>query len=507
MTTAIIAEERSAPSALPLWARPEVVPALIGGYFLVYLLIVSTLHSTLGVDNAIENYNAQSWALSYSPRNPPLYDWLLILIQQVTGSGALGLSILNYGSLCACVMVIWQIARKTISDARLAAITAYSYLLLWDIGHEAHRIITHSNLMIVAIAACVLTVLKLSEQRTAGRYLWLGVWIALGLLAKFGFAAFLAILLTGVLAVPRYRGILADRRFATTAAMASLPAIFLVAVTFVAQHEIVASARVLTTGVDSSLLERTLNLLRSLFGYMIPLLPIALAIFFWRRPREKRPQSAEQRDFTRLLAIMVAVGIAVGVAWALVIGSTQLRPRYFHALILMFPVLIFLWCDCFVWPERRLRIFMRIVAAVTGLLLVEQVAPLLAPSELLCGSCRLSIPYDRLGQDLEARFGPEPTLVGLDPARAGQLRAAVPGARVVTLWSAPYRPPFRATKDCLLVALDDDGSQKAALAGEAGVAVDAVETLDVPWFQPLMSGQRHSRFDIVALAPSSDLCR
>jgi hypothetical protein len=481
---------------------------LIGGYFLVYLLIVSTLHSTLGVDNAIENYNAQSWALSYSPRNPPLYDWLLILIQQVMGPGALGLSILNYGSLFACIMVIWQIARKTISDARLAAITAYSYLLLWDIGHEAHRIITHSNLMIVAIAACVLTVLKLSEQRTAGRYLWLGVWIALGLLAKFGFATFLAILLVGMFAIPRYRTILADWRFAATAVMALVPAIFLAAVTFVAQHEIVASAHsVLTTGLDSSLLERTLNLLRSLFGYMIPLLPIALAIFFWRRPQERRPQLADQRDFSRLLAIMVGAGIAMGIVWALVIGSTQLRPRYFHALILMFPVLIFLWCDRIVWPVQRLRTFVHTIAVVTGLILVEQVTPLLVPSELFCGSCRLSIPYDRLGDELEARFGLEPTLVGLDPARAGQLRAAVPGARVVTLWSAAYRPPHRETKDCVLLALDDDGSQKAALAGEAGVAVDAVETLDVPWFQPLMSRQRYSRFDVVALAPTSELCR
>lgn len=500
-------EPGSRTADVPFWATPAAVHGIAGGYFLFHLLLVVNLHSALGIDNAIENYNAQSWALSYSPRNPPLYDWLLILIQQVTGPGALSLSILNYGSLFACVMVIYRIARAMISDPRLQAITAYGYSMLWDIGHEAHRIITHSNLMIVAIAACVLTTLRLAEQRTLARYIWLGFWIALGFMAKFGFAAFLAILLVGMLCVPRYRGILTDGRIAGTIGLALLPGVFLAAVALATDHEIVVSSQnVIIAGVGSSFLERFLNLLRSLFGYVIPLLPVAL-VLFWRRPAERRQQAPQQKDFTRLLTVMVATGIAMATVWALVIGSTQLRPRYFHALMLMFPVLIFLWCDRFVWPQRRLLIFLRTVLVVAGIIAIEQIGPLLAPTEALCGQCRLSTPYAQLGRELEARFGAQPTLIGLDPARAGQLRAAMPQARVVTLWPAPYRPPGRGTKDCVLVALDDDGSLKGDLAAQAGLAMEAMETLEVPWFQPLSSAGRMSRFDVVALAPASDLCR
>jgi hypothetical protein len=492
-------------ATLPFWATSAAVHAIAAAYFSVYLLIAVTLHSTLGVDNAIENYNAQSLALSYSARNPPLYDWILYFIQLVTGPGRLGFAILNYGSILACVLVLYQVARRAILDPRLQALSVYAYALLWDIGHESHRILTHSNLMIVAVAATVLTLAKLADERTLGRYLWLGFWIAFGLLAKLGFAAFMAALLVAVLVVPRFRAILFDWRVLATAAVALVPVGIFVAAAMLLQHSIVAeSGTVLASGSRSGFLARLGGLARALLGYVVPLLPIAVAIFY-RPSAEGSEDSTERRDLRWLIGVVLATGIAFALFWALVLGSTQLRPRYFHALLLLFPVGLFALLDRRAWPMRPLNTFLGVALFVTVGIMIEQTLPRLMPSDFLCDSCRLSIPYDSLGREVEKRFGGAPTLVALNVAYAGRLRAAVPDARVVTLSKTSYRPPARGTKPCVLVWLDESAAL-ATVAAAADVAADTIETVEIPWFQPLLGEPRLSRFNLAVLPQSSALC-
>lgn len=502
-----IDEAPAASSAtLPFWAQPIGVPLITGAYFLIHAVIATTLHAALGVDNAIENYNAQSLALSYSAQNPPLYVWILSGIQQVTGPGPAGFAILNYGSLFAAVIALHRVARRAIADPRLQALSAYSYCLLWEIGHESHRMLTHSNVMIVAIAATVLTLLRLAERGSLGRYLALGFWIASGLLSKYAFGAFLAALLVATLAVPRYRRGILDWRIMATVAVAALSIAFLHYASVVSGHSTLGKfVEMLAPPAKAGFIAQVGALLRSCFGYVSPLLPIAAVIFF-RRPALRAESSEEQRDLRTLLHILIGVGLGFAVFWALVLGSAQLRPRYFHALLLLLPVLLFARIDCYRWPARTLRAFLSVTAVVSCAIVVEQMLPRFAPSESLFGACRLSIPYDALGRELEARFGKTPTLVGIDPARAGQLRAAVPGARAISLSPARYRPPWRNATPCVLVWLDEGaGFQPITIAH--GIDPATVETIEIPWFQPLLSRQRVSRFYLSVLPESSEQCR
>lgn len=496
----------TSPAALPFWATPVGVQVIAGAYFLIHAVIAMTLHATLGVDNAIENYNAQSLAASYSPQNPPLYAWILHGIQQVAGPGAASFAILNYGSLFVCLLLLHRVAQRTIVDPRLQALSVYAYCLLWDIGHESHRILTHSNLMIVAIAATVLTLLRLAECGSFGRYLVLGFWIAFGVLSKFGFAAFLAALFVAALIVPRYRAVIRDRRIIGTAAVAALSLAFLLWTSAASGQAIPgAIVEMLAPAAKSGFAPRVGALLRSFFGYVLPLLPIAVAIFF-RHPAERNEPPQEQRDLRVLLTILICAGVGFAVFWAIVLGATPLRPRYFHALLLLFPILLFARIDRYRWPARRLRVFLFVAAIVSVGIVIEQLLPRFAPAETIFGACRLSIPYDSLGRELEARFGKTPTLVGIDAARAGQLRAAVHGARVVTLAPARYRPRPRIATPCVLIWLDE-GAGFAPVATANGIDLATVEAIEVPWFQPLMSRQRISRFYLSVLPDTSALCR
>ena len=491
---------RANPAAnVPFYATSAGVYLIVVSYFVVQAVIAVALHSALGVDDTIENYHAQSLNFSYSAVNPPLYDWLLYGVQKVTGPKQLSFAILNYGALCVCLILLYRVARRAIVDPRLQALSIFSYSLVWEIGHESHRILTHSNLMVVAIAATVLTLLQLAERATLVRYLLFGFCIAFGLLAKLGFIAFLGALLIAALFVPRIRKVIVDWRFAATATVLALA---------IALFQWAASISVYSIPPSSPRMGMVLRigaLLRSFFGYVFPLLPIAVVIFF-HPPTEREELTDERRVLRRFLIILISAGMGIAMVTPIVSGTLVLRPRYFHALLLLFPIVLFVFLDRYRWPARSLRIFLGVAAAVVFGIMIEQVLPRLAPSEWAFGSCRLGIPYDSLGRALEARFGKTPTLVGVDENRAGQLRAAVPGARTVALPPVRYRPPPRPTAPCVLVWIDE-GAGPANVAQAIGVSLDAVKTLEIPWFQPLMRGQRISRFYVSVLPDSSEICR
>ena len=497
------------PAATPFWATPRGVHLIAGLYFLIFALIATTLHSALGVDDALENYNAQSWAISYSPRNPPLYDWLLLILQKLLGTGAAGFAALNYGALFATAMVFYRVAQRVISDPRLQALSIYAFSLLWDIGHESHRILTHSNLMILAIAATVLIMLMLAEKRTLGRYAALGVVAALGMLSKFGFVAFAATAFAAALCVPAYRRVVLDPRIVVSIGVAGAPLIvFYLAALGV--HESIAGAatRYLSPDESASLFGRLSVLARAYLGYVLPLALFAALVFFVRPRRAAEPAAEEQADFRRFAGWQIVFGSLVAVAWVMVLGSTQVRPRYFHALLLLFPIFLFATVQTIAWTQRQARVFLGIAAATALLIMAEQTIARLAPSETLCGTCRISIPYDRLGDAIVARVGEAPVIVAPDPIIAGQMRAAVPGARVVSLEPAPYRPPPRPAGACLMVWSPEDGDVEGRIAPGDTLDEETLEVVTVAWFQPLLSDPpRRTSWTMLRLAPDSEPCR
>lgn len=80
----------------------------------------------MNADDAIESYMVQSLELSYVPRNPPFFDWLLWGLQQIVGTGLLSFALLRYALLAGCALLVWRIARQVIADPRLQALAVYS---------------------------------------------------------------------------------------------------------------------------------------------------------------------------------------------------------------------------------------------------------------------------------------------------------------------------------------------------------------------------------------------
>jgi hypothetical protein len=109
-----------------------------------------------------------------------------------------------------------------------------------------------------------------------------------------------------------------------------------------------------------------------------------------------------------------------------------------------------------------------------------------------------------LGDELAARYGPTPTLVGHDIFEGGQLRAALPTARVTTLVPKPYSPPAREAGHCVLVWQPDDDI--APDLARNGLALQESDTVSLKWWAPLLDNARSTTFNLQELPPSSPPC-
>lgn len=498
-------DDASAGTALPFWARPGNVIVIIGLWCLLHAIIGAFLESAINVDDAVESYLVQSLELSYVPRNPPFFDWLLYGLQQIVGTGRLSFAILRYALLFACALLVYRVARRVILDPRLQAAAVYSLSALWVVGYHSHRILTHSNVMIVGIAGAMLTLIAIVRQPSARLYAGFGAWIAVGLLGKFGFVAFLGVLVVSCLVEPAYRRALLDRRIFITALVAAGPLIvYGLALHFLHQDVVAATAQTIGAthfGWDDVVQSYVV----ALAGYALPFIALAGLVFLpWNRGEGACvAQDAGRDGARRVLRNLVVIGLVATLVAVVAVGTTNLRDRYFHVFLLLLPVYVFAELERMGGWRARVPAYLGLLLAVAAGVLAVRVAIPLWPDPRLCGRCVAAEPLHRLTPTVMQALGPAPTLVADDRTSAGRLRAAMPDARVVIVNEPQYRPPPRPSTGCARITGIVNGLPFRLLppAGR-----DTIE-MSVTWSSPLMNPHRRSDWQFTPLPPDDPLCR
>jgi len=488
----------------PFWARRNGVYFYCAVWHVAFALVAIFMRSALGYDDALEAYNVQSLEWSYTPRNPSLYDWILYGLDRLTGSTAYSAPLLNYASMLACALLLYELARRVIDDRRLQVLSAYSLSLLWTMGFDFHPILTHSKLMIAIIAATLLVIHALGEERSLSKYIVLGVLIPFGLMAKYAYGLFLAAALLAALAVPKYRVIVFDRRILLAGLIAVLPVAAVLAIDAAKSQAIVGTTiGVVKTGQDASLFEKSIRL-----GSAVTLFCMPFGAFFgwlyFRTDRVAPKPGPRDESFLRFTGLILLVGLAVMLFWSFGLGSAQVRARYFLCVFLVFPLFAFMVLDRYAVPARAARDYAILTALTATAIFALNLTSRLAPAETVCRNCRLSVPYRQLGDELAARYGPTPTLVGHDIFEGGQLRAALPTARVTTLVPKPYRPPAREAEHCVLVW--QPGDDIASDLARYGLTLQEDEGVTLQWWAPLLENARSTTFNLQKLPSGSQPC-
>ncbi len=497
--------QETVPSA-PWWATPTGVAVIVGLWALIHGAISVFMEGAINVDDSIESYLVQSFEISYVPRNPPVFDWLLWAIQRVTGPGPLSFALLRYGLLFACAMLVYRVARHALTDPRLQALAVFSLSCLWVVGYHSHRILTHSNVMIVAIAGFMLTLMAIARgSRSPWLYAGLGGWIVVGVVGKFGFFAFFIALFLAAMLEPSFRRAFLNPRFGITVLVAAVPiGLYALALHLLKQDVVAATADVVAGDPAARMFKVLDTFISAWVGYLLPFLGLAALVFLpWNRGEGAREGTSEQASIRHILRSLILIGTIGTLIGVLAMGSTSLRDRYFHVFFLFAPVYVFMELERLGGWQDRVRIYLTLLFLVALGVVGARAAITLWPDPRLCGRCVAAEPLAALRPVVLEKLGAHPTLVAADRNAAGRLRAAIPEARVVIVNEPTYRPPARPATGCGQVTGVINGSGALAPPRMEGTAIDVW----AKWWAPLMKPKRESFWQITPLPLDSELCR
>ncbi|MEQ8229641.1 MAG: glycosyltransferase family 39 protein [Rhodospirillales bacterium] len=424
---------------------------VLGVYFAVLAVLRLGLFPGGSDDDAEILYYTQSWAMAYKGNQPPLYAWLMMAVQSVSGPTMGAVIAVKYALLAAFYAFSYLAARRLFSDNLFAAFAPLSLVACFFIGWDAVVNYSHTVLLLTAMSATLWLLLRLEKTSGWRDYLWLALAIAAGLLAKYNFALFLIPLLIGAWRHPGLRPRVFCPRFGgalvLALAMAGLPVAL-----FLTDREAVAGvigAGRLFPVIEDRLMAAAKGLgqfVIATLGLVSPFLP--LGILFFPRALTSLPHPSERLINTgRFLEAYLLSLLILSVAAILATGATDVRNNW---LVVWFPLPFYVLLRIKVFADaagkpmaRRLHWF-----AVALLVIAVAVPAGLAGRGIAgpqtCRKCNFFIPYEDLAQSLMRSGFSDGTIIAQDwPNQlAGNLRRYFPHARVVSTRWRDYEPPL-----------------------------------------------------------------
>ncbi|SEQ03091.1 Dolichyl-phosphate-mannose-protein mannosyltransferase [Faunimonas pinastri] len=481
----------------------------------------------LGTDDMLENLWVQTLQLGYHLRQPPLYEWLLWTVQQGFGPTVQSALIVKYSLLTLTAVFLFNAARFAIRDPRIAALAVLSYSLFYQIGWNMLEGVTQTNLLMTCCAATAWTFARCLRNGRWLDYACLGLALGAGILAKFSFPLFPLAMFAAAASMPELR-----RRIRPSGLIVALVIAVVVVSPFalwiiLGDRPLVANAATVMTdngrlGHMARAFRGLSRLAASLSGFSVALVPLLL-VLFWRSflsparaagAIESVPADERQAEaFARLFGRTVLIAILLAVVGIVAVGSTYVKERHMHPLLLLLPIWMFARIERAGVETQRLNWIKWSIAAVAGLLLAIRLVTFLAPEHAVCGKlCRPMRPYAALRPGLISLGFSGGTLIGVDDYTAGNLRSQFPEARALSLRD-DWRPPRPKNRDCWLVwEAGEHGPQPIEKAKQktnpppAGLGED--HFIEGNWFHLWKRpGYRVTTWGVRQLDPENPVCR
>jgi hypothetical protein len=511
------AAQTSRPSETPLYATPFGVWALVALWGLAHLLLRALNTPVLGTDDMFENVLVQSLQPGYMLRQPPLYEWLLWSAQQVFGPTIWAALSVKYGLISIAALFLFLIARKAITDPRLAALCAFSYSLYYQFGWNLHEGVTHTVVLTTACAASAFFFIKALESGRLGYYVAFGALAGAGLLGKHSYPIFALALLIAAASDPVWR-----RKIRLVGVL--LVPLAAVAVYSPYAYWILSEGLKLLSSVSQTMgvTAQTSHIVRAgeglgklafgLLGFSVPLLPVLLLLFWPRYLGRVSPKNPAVNDVARLCGRTVLAMIVLTALMIAATGATYVKERHMHPLMLLLPIFLFADLERFEF-QKQWRWLAAVIFAVIAVAFVARVPGMFAPDKFWCGGkCRHMKPYADLAQPLQELGASEATLIADTGYTGGNLRVLFPKARVVTK-AIPARSDPR--DKCFFIW--EEGDRKPNIPADEryseatfGDATDPMAATYLAGTWPHLwkeTGWRTTWWGVAELDPADPLCR
>lgn len=411
------------------------VVLFVCGYFCLQVLVRLLTTPGLVIDESEQMLLTQSFALGYNAQ-PPLYTWIQILFFRVFGPGILALALLKNLLLALAYLFTYLAGCRLTDNRRTAALAALSLLLLPQIVGEAQVDQIHSVLVTTAAAATLYLLVRLLQDGGTVLFLWIGVTVAAGILAKYNFVLMAVALLLSSCLIPEYRRILLRPPLVLTV----LTAVLLVAphAFWVLSHPDLASAETLermqlhqSSGYLANVWRGTVDLLVATLAFVGPFLGVCLLV-------HRSPQSFRLNPQARLLGGFIALSLLLIFLVILATETTQIKQRWLQPFLFAFPLLFFLVRPP-AEPLQRRTALIATLAAATGLVVTAVIPLRIYLVDTFDEPRRDNYPFRALAQTINAEGFAEGLIITEDKFIGGNMRLFFPDATVITP-SLPLQP-------------------------------------------------------------------
>ena len=171
-------------------------------YSSVHALLRYEASRTLGLDDSLSLVYAQDWAWGYTSDKPPLYIWLLAIVQKATGPNILAVLLLRYGLFTATLLFAYMAGSRLFNDRVWAFVMALSLSLCFEIGWSLHEGVTYTAALTTMVMANLWAVFRLRDVGTWSDYCLVGCFSGFGLLSNYNYLFFLIALLLAGFSLP-----------------------------------------------------------------------------------------------------------------------------------------------------------------------------------------------------------------------------------------------------------------------------------------------------------------
>ena len=500
------------------WSLKGVI-AIASFYGLLHGLFRGLSSPVIGQDDVIANVYVQTLEAGYAAKQGPIYEWLLWLVQQVTGPAGASFLFLKYALLTAITAFFYLSAKRVLQSDVWAVLTAFSLSLIYQIGWNIHEGVTHTATLTCFVIASFWAYLRIMERGRFGDYVLFGVFAGLGMLSKHTFGAYFLILAVASMMQAPLR-----RRFFNPRILTSLFVALAIMSPYLwwlaTQSDVLLRAAGGMSGLASTrylngLLLGLPRLLVAPIGFLFPLIFI-LAVMFpgslgqvmtaWRGGFKFGPEP----DYERLIHHMTLIAFLFLFLALIIFGIPRFFARYMHPFFLVTVIGLVAYAMRACRDGRQIRRYMLVMIALAVAVFPFRAGYLFVGAPLFCAKCRQMVPYQPLAEWLRVQGFESGTLMGGFRHVAGNMRLYFPEARIISLKNPVYVPPTKHQSGQPIVVVWNPATDGELLPGRAktelerlGVtAIEDPQTLRIPWthlWKP--TGYRHSEWRILFINP------
>ena len=354
-------------------------------YILIHLLVRISFSQILQVDDSEQIDHAQNLLLGYPIPQPPMYSWLSWIMFKIFGTGLLALTLLTYTIISLTFWFTWLVSGQLFQHIQTRYIATFSYLLIPSFAWHMHQGFTHTILLGFGIILSLHALLSIKNNPSAKNYIYLGLSLGIGLMAKYSFLLFMVPLLISAVTVAPFRKIIINQKI-----LLSIGVFILVIgphAYWLTQHfqEIFLSIdQKLNVTSDNLLFDRIKSVGQftgAAIAFVVPFLLIFI-INSWRKIFNIDKQASKD-DSTLLLNRFYLIILVSVILLSIFVSMPHFKVRWFHPLMMIFPLWILARIERKTLLSKSImRWFASITAIFTVLILSVRIAQMTIGPEL-----------------------------------------------------------------------------------------------------------------------------